>query len=430
MHKGEGPLRWGFVSTARIGVKNSQAVKAAGDICYAVASRSLPPAQEFARENGFEKAYGSYEELLADPLVDAIYLPTPTTHRSSFALEAIHACKHMVIDKPVCSNADEVRAIMEAADRKGVKWMDGVHNMHNPRLAYVREIMRDEVKFGALRYIHATMSFGGMHDPSFVRSNIRLDPLLEPLGALGDLGWYTIRMILVAASFEIPLCVSSTATFYDRATDSRTYTMLDGEDVRGVIETCSAQIVFPSGVLGTMTCSFDTSHRSAVDIQGTKGRIHIPDFSSPSATGSVNESGFIFFHPNEKDTRRPYQTQVIVKHAKDQHQLLWRHAHRLISGAPFFPPSSSSSCSLSSAASSSSSSIPPIITDWTLPEIHIDSDSDPLLSQRQSHLFSNISDNDHDVSFPRMALLTQAVSDAIEKSARTGGATTKVIMHA
>jgi predicted dehydrogenase len=268
-------------------------------------------------------------------------------------------------------------------------------------------------------------------DPS--ESNIRLDASLEPLGALGDIGWYTIRGILYATQYDVPLTVSASATFYDRTTKQFTNTAEHGSSVKGVIIDCSAVLSFPDGVTGTFNVSFAAPYRNAVDITGSKGRVYVADFVSPAAP---NESTFLFAHKplsiqqaassstangkqNSQQVEPPkpqppsvneLQTHVTIKHRDSQVTSLMRNASRMIRARKEELKSSTK------AQAAAIHENPPVASahNFDSDKVVIDSDNDAQLSILQEYERNLI-------DYPHLALLTQAVSDAVNESALNGG---------
>ena len=128
------PLRVGFLSTAQIGRKVSWAAKAAGVQLLAVASRDLDKAKAFAEAWGFERAYGSYDELISDPDIEAVYVPLPTGLHKQWVIAAAKARKHVLCDKPCALSLAELTEMTQACNEAGVQFMDNTMFMHNQRL--------------------------------------------------------------------------------------------------------------------------------------------------------------------------------------------------------------------------------------------------------------------------------------------------------
>jgi hypothetical protein len=194
-------VRFGILGTASIARKNSRAImNAANAELVAVASRSADRVQTWAQDNCLApsvRLYASYDQLLNDPAVQAVYLPLPTKLHLEWGIKCANAKKHLLIEKPVACNAEELRQIVAACWRNGVIFMDGVMMMHHPRLELLRAALRDPLA-GDVRRVEAALSFDGRG--GFMQNDIRTKASGDPLGALGDLGWYTVRLGLLAAS--------------------------------------------------------------------------------------------------------------------------------------------------------------------------------------------------------------------------------------
>src|SRR5439155_27322971 len=136
-------------------------------------------------------AWGSYPELLGRDDIDAVYLPLPTGIRKEWVLRAARAGKHVLCEKPCAVSSADLRAMLDACRENRVQFMDGVMFMHSQRLPLLRQTLDDGRSIGSVRRITSQFSF--MPADEFLTTNIRASNLLEPLGCLGDLGWYNIR---------------------------------------------------------------------------------------------------------------------------------------------------------------------------------------------------------------------------------------------
>ncbi|POO00282.1 Glucose-fructose oxidoreductase, bacterial [Trema orientale] len=262
-------IRFGILGCADIARKLSRAITLAPNAeLYAVASRSIEKAKAFASSNGFPphaKIYGSYESLLDDPEIDAVYLPLPTSLHLRWAVLAAQKKKHILIEKPVALNASEFDAILQACESSGVQIMDGTMWMHHPRTAAMRDFLSDSDLFGQLKSIHATFTFAA--NPDFLNNDIRVKPDLDALGALGDAGWYCVRSVLWTANYELP----------------KTVVALRGAILNdaGVILACGASLHWEDGKVATFHCSFLSNLTMDVTAIGTKGTLHVNDFVIP-----------------------------------------------------------------------------------------------------------------------------------------------------
>lgn len=153
----ETPIRFGILGCAEIARKVSRAITMAPNATlYAVGSRSLEKAKAFALANNFPpnaKVYSSYEEVLEDPAVDAVYVPLPTSLHKRWAVLAAQKKKHILLEKPVGLNVAEFDAIVEACESNGVQIMDGTMWMHHPRTAIMKEFISDADRFGLLKSV-------------------------------------------------------------------------------------------------------------------------------------------------------------------------------------------------------------------------------------------------------------------------------------
>lgn len=150
-------IRFGVIGCAEIARKVSRAISLAPNaVLGAVGSRSLDKARSFAEANGFPddaKVYGSYEAVLDDPDVDAVYVPLPTSLHVRWAVLAAQKKKHVLLEKPVALNASEFDEIIEACESNGVQLMDGTMWMHHPRTGLMKDFVSDANRFGQLKSV-------------------------------------------------------------------------------------------------------------------------------------------------------------------------------------------------------------------------------------------------------------------------------------
>jgi len=271
-------LRWGILSTARIAVKNWKAIRLSGNsIVRAVASRSLEGSRRFIAEQQadapFEsepEALGSYAELVDHPEVDALYIPLPTALRKDWVVRAAAAGKHVLCEKPCAVSVAGLDEMLEACRRHGVQFMDGVMFMHNERLERVRELIDDPRKVGPVRRIHSAFSFLGAE--RFREGNIRAQADLEPLGCLGDLGWYSIRYALWVMHWQLPQRVTGRILAAAEASDGGAGSPLE----------FSGELFFDGGVSCGFYCSFLANGQQWVTVSGEQGAVRIADFVNPN----------------------------------------------------------------------------------------------------------------------------------------------------
>jgi xylose dehydrogenase (NAD/NADP) len=253
------PLRIGILGTANIarafikGVQPSSRVTVVG-----VASRDSAKAERFAAEAGIPRSYSSYEALLSDRDIDAIYNPLPNSLHAEWSIRAVEAGKHVLCEKPLAATATEARAMFEAAKRNGVHLVEGYPYRAQPQTLKMRELL-DAGAIGRVQLIQASFGFTMSNG-----ANIRMNPSLAG-GALMDVGSYTVSLACMVAKTR-PSRVSASAQW----TDS------------GVDRTLAATLEFKSGLLAQVSCSFATAlHRQAL-IAGTEGILQTTFYNNPS----------------------------------------------------------------------------------------------------------------------------------------------------
>ncbi len=270
------PLRWGILSTAGIAVKNWKAIRLSGNsVVRAVASRSLEGSRRFIAAQQADapfafddepEALGSYAELIAHPEVDAVYIPLPTALRKDWVIRAAEAGKHVLCEKPCAVSVAELDEMLDACRRNRVQFMDGVMFMHNERLARVRELLDDPARIGPLRRINSAFSFLGKGD--FRSDNIRARAELEPLGCLGDLGWYCIRYALWVMRWQLPLKVAGRILTEAGSRDGGPGSPLE----------FSGELFFEGGVSCGFYCSFLANGQQWITVSGEQAALRIADF--------------------------------------------------------------------------------------------------------------------------------------------------------
>ncbi|XP_059279888.1 uncharacterized oxidoreductase At4g09670-like [Lycium ferocissimum] len=263
------PVRFGILGCANIARKVSRAITVAPNATIsAIGSRTIEKATAFAKENNYPsttKIYGSYEAVLDDQEVDAVYVPLPTSLHLKWAVLAAQKKKHVLLEKPVALNVKELDVILEECELNGVQYMDATMWMHHPRTIKMKEFMSDSQRFGTLKSVHSTFTF--LAPTEFLKNNIRVKPDLDALGALGDAGWYSIRAILWATDYELPKTVTA---------------LRDPElNEAGVILSCGASLSWKDGRVATFHCSFLTNMSMDIVVSGTTGNLRVHDFVIP-----------------------------------------------------------------------------------------------------------------------------------------------------
>lgn len=157
------PVRFGILGCAEIARKVSRAINLSpNSILYAISSRWIEKAKQFAIKNNLSdlvKIYGSYEEVLNDPSVDAVYLPLPTSLHEKWAVLAAEKKKHVLLEKPTALDVGELDRILEACELNGVQFMDGSMWYHHPRTARLKDLLSDPNLFGQVRTVTFFINF-------------------------------------------------------------------------------------------------------------------------------------------------------------------------------------------------------------------------------------------------------------------------------
>jgi D-xylose 1-dehydrogenase (NADP+, D-xylono-1,5-lactone-forming) len=248
------PVRWGILSTANInenvlaGVSGSPAVSV-----VAVGSRSAERAREFAEGHGIARAHGSYEELLADGEVEAVYIPLPNGLHVEWTLAALAAGKHVLCEKPFSPRADEVERCFDAAERAGLVLSEGFMWRHHPQADRLVELARSGA-IGELRLIRAAFSFPLNRFP-----DVRWDAELDG-GALMDVGCYCVSGSRLLAAAE-PERVNGEAVMAPSGVDAR----------------FAGTLRFPGDVLAVFDCGFDLAPRDELEAIGSDGSLFLDD---------------------------------------------------------------------------------------------------------------------------------------------------------
>lgn len=265
------PLRFGILGAANIaraftrGLVGSPVAQV-----DAVASRSAATAQAFAAELGIPRAHGSYDALLQDPGIDAIYVPLPNDMHAEWSIRAADAGKHVLCEKPLAVSAEQARAMFAAARRNGVCLAEAYPYMSQPQTLRLREMLRSGA-VGRIQTVTASFGFALCApdgSPLKPAANIRLDPARGG-GALLDAGTYPMSLIRIAVG-ERPARVWAIG----RVTPG------------GVDLTVAATVEFPGGAVAQLSTSMATAwHRSAV-IVGDRGVIET-SYSNHAPAGAV-----------------------------------------------------------------------------------------------------------------------------------------------
>jgi predicted dehydrogenase len=246
-------LRFGVLGAARIArTKVIPAIQRSTECeVIALASRSLETARAAAAPLGIPRAYGSYEELLADPDVDAVYNPLPNHLHVPWSIKAAEAGKHVLCEKPIALDAREARTLVAVRDRTGVVIEEAFMVRTHPQWLAVREEVRGG-RLGDLRALEMAFSYFN-RDPANVRNQAGIGG-----GALMDIGCYPIVL----------------SRFLFEAEPRRVIATMDVDPEFGTDRLTSALLEFPGGH-STFTCSTQLVPYQRMQVLGTRGRIEV-----------------------------------------------------------------------------------------------------------------------------------------------------------
>jgi len=247
-----GKIRWGILGTANIAYRRIvPAIQSSRNgVVAAVASRSLEKAQSFAAEKGIPTAHGSYEALLADPNIDAIYNPLPNSEHAVWSIRAAEAGKPVLCEKPLASDAAEAGQIVDAFANHKLLLAEGFMYRFHPQTLKVKELVESGA-VGEVQQISASFTFALRSD-----ENIRLSKALAG-GGLMDVGCYPISFMRLLTGEE-PSAVRALARI--------------GQSSQ-VDENLAGVLMFPSGIIGHFDCGVRAFRCQPAEVRGTTGRI-------------------------------------------------------------------------------------------------------------------------------------------------------------
>jgi predicted dehydrogenase len=240
-------MRLGLLSTAAI---NAKLMAGAGGVVEvaAVASRDASRAQAYAHEHGIARAHGSYEALLADEDVDAVYVPLPNALHVEWSIRALQAGKHVLCEKPMSRHPADVERAFDAAEAAGRVLMEGFMWRHHPQTDRLLELLP---RIGELRLVRGAFSF-----PEREPGNVRLSAELEG-GALMDVGCYCVSAARLIAGEPLSLTAQQS-----------------GDEVDLLF---TATMAHDGGVLSHFDCGMVTAPRDALEVVGSTGTLFLDD---------------------------------------------------------------------------------------------------------------------------------------------------------
>jgi predicted dehydrogenase len=244
-------VRWGVLGAARIAIHHviPALQQVASAELVAIASRDLDKAKDAAAHFGIPKAFSSYEELLDDPDVDAVYIPLPNSLHAPWTIRAAEAGVHVLCEKPLALDATEAGEMIAACRQRNVQLAEAFMYRYHPQIVQTLELVRSG-EIGAPRIIRGNFSFE-LNRPD----DVRWDPALGG-GALLDVGCYPVNAARLVFGAE-PVTALAAATFTKG----------------GVDETLAGVLTFPDERYALVDCSFRLPFRQGLEIVGTAGRI-------------------------------------------------------------------------------------------------------------------------------------------------------------
>ncbi len=253
-------MNWGILSTGRIAETFAASVLQSNTgRLAAVGSRSIEKAKDFAKRYRIPKAYGSYEDLLADPEVEAVYIATPHPSHAEWCIKAARSKKHILCEKPLTMNVRETQRVLEAAQRNRVHLLEAFAYRFHPQTAKLLELIRRGA-IGEVRFIQGTFFFNAAFDPKSRLFNKKLGG-----GAILDIGCYPVSMARLIAGaargkpFADPVKVQGVGHI--------------GRS--GVDEWAAALLKFPGDILAEVSCGVRVERETLLRVRGSKGSITV-----------------------------------------------------------------------------------------------------------------------------------------------------------
>ncbi|MBI2911254.1 MAG: Gfo/Idh/MocA family oxidoreductase [Chloroflexi bacterium] len=295
------PLRWGVLGISEQ-VGRKAVLPALRDSptaeLLAIASRDAGRAQEETQRFGARRSYGAYADLLADPEIEAVYIPLPNSLHHEWTVAAAEAGKHVLCEKPLACTAAEAEAMASACTAAGVVLMEAYMTPFHPRSARIVELARSGA-LGALRFARTAFTF-----PLEDSANHRWRPEMGG-GSLLDVGIYCLAPLLAVAGQE-PADVAAQAVIAESGVDA----------------SFSGWLGFPGGFSAAFQTSFETGERQTLEIAGTEGAIVVDHAFTPS---TVDMHVWL--------TKRDGSDQIIVSEGNDPYVAMVEHFAAVVRGA-------------------------------------------------------------------------------------------------
>ncbi|MFC5532612.1 Gfo/Idh/MocA family protein [Cohnella yongneupensis] len=293
-------LRWGIIGAAGIAVRAVMPAIQASEtgMLQAVASRGIDKARAVADKFGIEQAYGSYEELLADPNIDAVYIPLPNHLHREWTIRAAEAGKHVLCEKPLALTAAEAEEMIDACDKAGVVLAEAFMYRYHPRMEQIRSLI-ESGEIGELRAFRGAFTFNNAGD----KGNIRYR---EEWGGGGiyDVGCYPL---------------SAARYFMGKEPEAVTVHALFSPEHGNVDMMASGLAEFPGGVSLTFDCGMWADFRQNFEIVGTDGRIEIPH----AFIANGDDAAFDVITRDGRRTERPASVNTYTLQVNEFARTVW-----------------------------------------------------------------------------------------------------------
>ena len=253
-------IRWGIIGAGKIAQRfvKSLAHEKNGQL-YAVSCRTLSKAQQFADTYHALKAYGSYEEVLQDPNVDAVYITLPHGYHYLWSIQAIKACKAVLVEKPAGINAFEIEGIMEVLKQHPVLWMEAMKSRFTPLYQKIQKIIQEGI-LGDIQEIHTVLN--SKQSDKVIQNSYLSDPVYG--GALLDCGCYCATWITEYTKGKLRI-------------DRINADLQDGYDLHTKVQ------MHIGNTLATLETAINQPEKKEVLIKGTRGEIRIQDLHRPTS---------------------------------------------------------------------------------------------------------------------------------------------------
>jgi xylose dehydrogenase (NAD/NADP) len=282
-------LRWGMLGAAAIGDRDVIPALLASETAelLGIASRNIDKAKRKSEQYGIPRAYGSYEELLSDPDIEAVYIPLPNHLHKPWTIAAARAGKHVLCEKPFALNASEAQEMADACREAGVHLAEAFMYRFHPRIARVKEILASG-EIGALRGVHGVFTYNAADAKGDIRHVVEWGG-----GGLYDVGCYPLSAARWVVGAE-PEAVTVQAQF--------------SPEHGGVDMMASGLVEFPGGVSLTFDCGMWSSFRDSLEILGSEGRIVL----KPSYLPSAENDDITIFAGGSERKEGPYGVNAYI----------------------------------------------------------------------------------------------------------------------